>query len=179
MAGGPGRLFTLWLLPRALEAFNSEREKGSVLAAWVSPSIIPLSPAAPRIYSKFICSVPIGPGEPSGRELEEHHSSILSRLSTMMPWLAPSSVTGLPASTGCPPQGGREEGTQPARESRVEGDTGGTWHGGKLRGWVEVPELTFSAPLAMTRNKPSERRAQKVSSLAPNPKETLPREHAR
>lgn len=41
VAAGPGRLFTLWLLPRAREAFNSEREKGSVLAISLSPSVTP------------------------------------------------------------------------------------------------------------------------------------------
>ena len=37
------------------------------------------------------------------------------------------------------------EGTQLGRESRVEGDMVGTWRGGKLGGWVEVPQLLHSS----------------------------------
>lgn len=71
------------------------------------------------------------------------------------------------------------ESTQIGRESRAEGDMAGTQRGGKLRGWVEVPELAFSIPLAMTRNKHSKKRAQKVSFLAPSLKETPPRGNPR
>lgn len=57
VAGGPGRLFTLWLLPRAREAFNSEREKGSVLSVSLSPSV------TPQHQQPSICPIWTGPGE--------------------------------------------------------------------------------------------------------------------
>lgn len=54
----------------------------------------------------------------------------------------------------------------------MERDTEGTQSGGKLGRWAEVPEPTFSVPLAMTRDKPSMWKAQKVSFQALNPEET-------
>lgn len=99
-----GRLFTLWLLPRALEAFNSERErKGQVRvpghhghpvhghSAGAESAPKELLPATPSICPKSICPIVAAPALWNvGWEHKElshcsaHHISVTIGLSTAM-----------------------------------------------------------------------------------------------